>query len=60
MSPRDHEVTRPALHDPAPERDDALPPDRIAELRIRITSGAYDTAAAVDAVARRIMMSGDV
>jgi hypothetical protein len=41
-------------------RGAALTPERIAEVRHRILSGAYGDAAVVDAVARRIQQSGDL
>lgn len=44
-------------------RDDAEPrfgADRVAELQSRIAAGAYDSIDAVDALARRILMRGDL
>ena len=40
--------------------DDALPADRVAELHERIRGGGYDTPAAADEVARRILADGDL
>lgn len=41
-------------------RGAALTPERIAEVRQRILRGAYDQASVVEAVARRILQSGDL
>lgn len=38
----------------------SLSPERLAEIRQRIHSGAYDSLAVVDEVARRILDRGDV
>ena len=37
-----------------------LTPERLAELRHRVLSGAYDSLAVVDQVARRMLQRGDV
>lgn len=37
-----------------------LSPERLAEIRQRIQSGAYDSLAVVDEVARRILDRGDI
>ncbi|HEY9226117.1 MAG TPA: hypothetical protein VIP11_05690 [Gemmatimonadaceae bacterium] len=39
---------------------DALDPARAARIRERVLSGAYDTLEVVDAVARRLLVSGDL
>ena len=53
-----------AGRDPALQgREDAgenMPPERIAEARARIWSGAYDSLELVDQVARRVLASGDI
>ena len=38
----------------------SLSPERLAEIRHRIQSGAYDSLAVVDEVARRILDRGDI
>ena len=38
----------------------ALPPERVAELRQRILQGAYNTTDVIQAVAERILGSGDL
>ena len=38
----------------------ALSPERVAEIRQKVLQGAYDTADVVDAVAKRILQSGDL
>ena len=40
--------------------DRSLEPARAAEVRSRILGGAYNTIEVVDAVARRLLMSGDL
>ena len=40
--------------------DRSLEPARAAEVRSRILGGAYNTVEVVDAVARRLLMSGDL
>jgi hypothetical protein len=42
------------------EPDDALSPERLAELRGRVRRGVYGSRAVVDLVARRLLQSGDV
>jgi|APMI01.1.fsa_nt_gi anti-sigma28 factor (negative regulator of flagellin synthesis) len=42
------------------QRDDALEPDRVAELRNKVLTGAYNTLDVVDQVARRILTRGDL
>lgn len=42
------------------EQRDALDPERIAELREKVLSGAYNTLDVVDQVARRILTRGDI
>ena len=42
------------------EPDDALSPERLAELRGRVHRGVYGSRAVVDLVARRLLQSGDV
>lgn len=37
-----------------------LSPERLGELRQRVLSGAYDSLAVVDQIARRMLQSGDV
>jgi hypothetical protein len=37
-----------------------MSPDRVNELRQRVLSGAYDSLAVVDQVARRMLQSGDI
>jgi hypothetical protein len=41
-------------------RNSALTPERINEVRQRILQGAYDQAGVIEAVARRILLSGDL
>lgn len=41
-------------------RGAALTPERIDEVRLRILQGAYDQAGVVEAVARRLQLSGDL
>ena len=60
MKNREHEVTLPSGVDSAVDRSNRLPLDRVAQIRVRVTSGAYSTAAVVDAVARGITKSGDL
>jgi hypothetical protein len=60
MKNREHKVTLPSGEDPAIDRRDPPPAERIAEIRIRIRSGTYDTSAVIDAVSRRIAKSGDL
>lgn len=38
----------------------SLDPARVATIRDRVLSGAYDTLEVVDAVARRLLASGDI
>jgi hypothetical protein len=40
--------------------DTALDPARASQIRDRVLSGAYDTLEVVDAVARRLLKSGDL
>jgi hypothetical protein len=42
------------------QRDDSLEPDRVAELRNKVLTGAYNTLDVVDQVARRILTRGDL
>lgn len=42
------------------EQNDAFDPERVAELRQRVLSGAYNTLDVVDQVARRILSRGDL
>ena len=42
------------------DRFDALPPERLAEIRHRLATGVYDSAAIIDAVARGIADSADI
>lgn len=44
----------------ASQRDDSLEPDRVAELRTKVLTGAYNTLDLVDQVARRILTRGDL
>jgi hypothetical protein len=60
MKNPEHEVTLPSGDDSATDRRDPLPAERVAEIRIRVRSGAYDSSAVIDAVARRIAKSGDL
>ena len=60
MKNREHQVTLPSGDDSAVDQPDLLSVDRVAQMRVRIRSGAYSTAAVVDAVARGIMRSGDL
>lgn len=60
MKKPEREVPLPPADDPATDRRDPLPAERVARIRIRIRSGAYDTSAAIDAVSRRIAKSGDL
>ena len=46
--------------DDAPQREAALPPERLAELRARARAGAYEAAEVADEVARRLLADGDV
>jgi hypothetical protein len=39
---------------------DSVDPARAAQIRERVLSGAYDTLEVVDAVARRLLQSGDL
>jgi hypothetical protein len=45
---------------PAKADGSPLTPERVAELRERVRSGAYDAAEVVDEVARRLLASGDL
>jgi hypothetical protein len=56
----DHEVALPGHSNSAADSRDTIPPQRIAEIRRRIRSGAYDNPAIIDAVARGIMRRGDL
>jgi len=40
--------------------DDAFDPERVAELRTKVLTGAYNTLDVVDQVARRILSRGDL
>ena len=42
------------------EQDDTLAPERVAELRQKVLTGAYNTLDVVDQVARRILTRGDL
>lgn len=42
------------------EQQDALDPERVAELRTKVLTGAYNTLDVVDQVARRILTRGDL
>lgn len=42
------------------EQQDALNPERVAELREKVLNGAYNTLDVVDQVARRILTRGDL
>ena len=42
------------------EQASALDPERVAELRTKVLTGAYTTLDVVDQVARRILMRGDL
>lgn len=44
----------------AQKSDDTLEPDRVAELRNKVLTGAYNTLDVVDQVARRILTRGDL
>jgi hypothetical protein len=56
----EHQVTLPSGDDSADDQHDPLSLERVAQIRVRIRSGAYNTAAVVDAVARGITRSGDL
>lgn len=60
MNNREHEVTLPSGDDSAINRRDPLPAERVAQIRIRVRSGVYSTAAVIDAVARGITKRGDL
>jgi hypothetical protein len=60
MKNREHQVTLPSGDDSAVDEGDQLSLERVALIRVRIRSGAYNTAAVVDAVARGITRSGDL
>jgi anti-sigma28 factor (negative regulator of flagellin synthesis) len=60
MNNREHEVTLRSGDDSAIDRRAPLPAERVAQIRIRIRSGAYNTSAVIDAVARGITKSGDL
>ena len=60
MNNREHEVSLPSADDSATGRRDPLPAERVAQIRVRIRSGAYDMSAVLDAVARGITKSGDL
>jgi len=60
MNNREHEVTLPSGDDSAIDWRAPLPAERVAQIRIRIRSGAYNTSAVIDAVARGITKSGDL
>jgi hypothetical protein len=60
MKNREHKVALPSGDDPPIDRRDPIQAERVAEIRIRIRSGAYDTSAVIDAVSRRIAKSGDL
>jgi anti-sigma28 factor (negative regulator of flagellin synthesis) len=42
------------------EQAEALDPERVAELRTKVLTGAYNTLDVVDQVARRILTRGDL
>ncbi len=42
------------------EQQEALDPERVAELRTKVLTGAYNTLDVVDQVARRIISRGDL
>jgi anti-sigma28 factor (negative regulator of flagellin synthesis) len=42
------------------DRESKLPSDRVAELRQRVRTGAYDNRIVAEQVARRILQSGDL
>lgn len=42
------------------EQQDRLDPERVAELRTKVLTGAYNTLDVVDQVARRILSRGDL
>lgn len=44
----------------AQQQGDSLEPDRVAELRNKVLTGAYNTLDVVDQVARRILTRGDL
>jgi hypothetical protein len=56
----EHQVTLPSGNDSAVDQRDLLSLERVEQMRVRIRSGAYNTAAVVDAVARGITRSGDL
>ena len=60
MKDRDNEITLSSGGDSAIDRRDPLPEERLAQIRLRISSGAYQTSAVIDAVARGIRKSGDL
>ena len=60
MKNREHQVTLPSGDDSAVDDCGQLSLERVALIRVRIRSGAYNTAAVVDAVARGITRSGDL
>jgi len=59
MKKCEHQVTLSSGEDSAVDQHDPLSLERVAQIRVRIRSGAYNTAAVVDAVARGIMRSDD-
>lgn len=52
----------PSAGDPRrqPESASGLSPERVAEIRLNIRQGTYETAEVLEAVARRIVASGDL
>jgi anti-sigma28 factor (negative regulator of flagellin synthesis) len=60
MKNREHQVTLLSGDDSAIDRRDPLPAERVEQIRRRIRSGAYDTSAVIDAVARGITKNGDL
>ncbi|HYW32169.1 MAG TPA: flagellar biosynthesis anti-sigma factor FlgM [Gemmatimonas sp.] len=53
-------MDRPRCADCTPAFGPDFGPDRIAELRSRVLAGAYDSVDAVDALARRLLVCGDL
>lgn len=60
MKKCEHQVTLPTGDDSAVDQRDTLSVERVEQMRIRVRSGAYNTAAVVDAVARGITRTGDL
>jgi hypothetical protein len=59
MKKCEHLVTLSSGEDSAVDQRNQLSLERVVQIRVRIRSGAYNTAAVIDAVARGITRSDD-